>query len=125
MAKKRKPSEKLKKPRASRHKWYELDPKKHGVGGLIHLKPTPRTEDRRAKSWEGYAVIFFPQYKIGWKAQVGFNETEETLSQTAEAARIKYADRIGGAEKPDKKWKDYHRAGHRVRRVRIIDLGPA
>lgn len=108
-----------------KRKWYELDPKKHGVGGLSPYMPKPRKQDRRAKPWEGYAVIFFPQYKIGFKAEIGMMSTEETLSQTPEAARVKYADRIGGPEHPAKKWAHYHKAGHRVRRIRIVDLGPA
>jgi hypothetical protein len=106
-------------------KWYELDPRKHGVGGIQPHMPKPRKEDRRAKSWEGYAVVFFPQYDIGWKATVSFHSTLGTLSQTPEAARVRYADNIGGPDSPDKKWAQYHHAGHRVRRIKIIDLGPA
>jgi hypothetical protein len=106
-------------------KWYELDFKKHGIGGLTTTKPKRRKEDRRAKSWEGYAVVFFPQVELSFKAQVGFMGTVETLSQTAEAARVKYADKIGGPDSPDKKWTEYQVAGHRVRRVKIIDMGPA
>lgn len=87
--------------------------------------PKKRKQDVRAKPWEGYAVIFFPQYELGFKATVGFHQTSETLSQTPEAARVKYADRVGGVDSPDKKWERYYGAGHRVRRVRIVDLGPA
>ncbi len=105
--------------------WYELDPEKHGVGGLSPHMPKLRKEDRRARPLEGYAVIFFPQYNIGWKAQIWYNEVQETLSQTPEAARVRYADHIGGKEHPAKKWAKYHKAGHRVRRVKIIDMGPA
>lgn len=108
-----------------KHYWYELDPKRHGIAGLSKTFPKKRKQDRRAKPMEGYAVVFFPQYKLGWKAQMGFCDTEETISQTAEAARVKYADRIGGKDHPAKKWEEYHAAGHRVRRIRIIDLGPA
>jgi len=108
-----------------RKKWYEMDPKVTWVAGLSPTKLKRRKEDRRASPWEGYAVIFFPQYNIGWKASVGFQGLSETLSQTPEAARIRFADNIGGNDHPDKKWKDFHKAGHRVRRVRIIDLGPA
>lgn len=108
-----------------KRKWYHLDPKKHGLGGVTHLKPVKRKPDRRASPWEGYAVIFFPQYKVGFKAQVGFQSTNDTLSQTAEAARVRFADNIGGEGSPDLKWAEYHLAGHRVRRVRIVDLGPA
>ena len=111
--------------KVGRKKWYEMDPKVTWVAGLSPTRLKRRKEDRRAAPWEGYAVIFFPQYNIGIKASVGFSSTEETLSQTAEAARVKFADRIGGKDHPDKKWKGYHKAGHRVRRVRIIDLGPA
>lgn len=111
----------------SKRKWYTLDPKKHGVGGLTLKNPgmKPRKEDKKAKAWEGYAVVFFPQYELGFKASIGFHDTNRTLSQTAEAARVKYSDHIGGNESPDEKWKTYHKAGHRVRKVRIIDLGPA
>lgn len=120
----------MKKRKAKAHKigkrkWYKLDPKKHGVAGLSPHTPKRRKEDRRAAPWEGYAVIFFPQYEIGQKAAVGFYGTAATLSQTAEAARVKFADSIGGKESPDKKWAEYHKAGHRVRRIKIVDLGPA
>jgi len=105
-------------------KWYTLDPKKHGAGGITKRMPKPRKQDNRARAWEGYAVVFFPQYEIGFKATVGFHQTLDTLSQTPEAARVRFADNIGGAESPDVKWKEYHKAGHRVRKVRVIDLGP-
>lgn len=106
-------------------RWYELDPKKHGIAGLTKHFPKKRKQDRRALPWEGYVVEFFPQYRLGWKAQLGFNSAIETLSKTPEAARVRYADSIGGAEHPAKKWDTYYQAGHRVRRVRLIDLGPA
>lgn len=106
-------------------KWYELDPKKHGIGGLTPRMPKPRKQDRRALPWEGFAVVFFPQYDVGFKAEIHFMGCENTMSQTPEAARVRFADSIGGNEHPAKKWREYHKAGHRVRRVRIIDLGPA
>ena len=68
-----------------RKKWYEMDPDLTGVAGLSPTTLKRRKEDRRAQPWEGYAVIFFPQYNIGMKATIGFLGTEETLSQTAEA----------------------------------------
>lgn len=116
---------KTKTIKIGKKKWYELDPKKHGVAGIQPYMPKPRKEDRRARSWEGYAVIFFPQYDIGFKAIVGFHDTDSTISQTPEAARVRFADSIGGKDSPDKKWATYYKAGHRVRRIKIIDLGPA
>ena len=118
-------AKKLKVHKIGRKKWYELDDKKHGIAGLLPHFPKPRKQDRRAIPMDAYAVIFFPRYKFGWKATIGFMNIEETISQTPEAARVRYADRIGGKESPDKKWKEYHKAGHMVRRIRIIDLGPA
>ena len=114
----------MKKKTVKKTKWYEMDPKKHGMAGLSKFPIKPRKQDHRAKPWYGYAVILFPQYELGWKATIGFHGTQETLSQSAEGARVKYADRIGGKESPDKKWARYHNAGHRVRKVKIIDLGP-
>lgn len=108
-----------------KRKWYELDPKKHGIGGITPHMPKPRKQDRRAKRMDAYAVIFFPQYKLGFRATIDFLATHETISQTPEAARVKFADRIGGPGHPAQKWRDFHKAGHRVRRIRIIDLGPA
>ena len=106
-------------------KLHELNHKVHGVSGLTYTEPKPRAQDSRAEPWEGYAVVFFPKYDLGFKAQIGFISTIETLSQTAEAARIKFTDHIGGKEDPNKKWTDYHAAGHCIRKVRIIDLGDA
>lgn len=115
----------IKKKVVKKTKWYKLDPKKHGVAGLSRFPAPRKKEDKRATSWEGYGVVFFPQYKIGFNAAVGFHGTEKTLSQTAEAARVRFADGIGGKGSPDEKWKTYHHAGHRVRKIKIIDMGPA
>ena len=87
--------------------------------GLLLRKPRARKQARRAKSAEMFAVIFFPKITGIMNAQVGFYNLR--LSQTPEAARVKFMDDI----KKGEKWATYADAGHRVRRVRIIDLGDA
>lgn len=113
----------VKKP-AKPKKWYPLDAKKHGVGGLsAHPIGQRIKEDRRAKPAEFYAVVFFPQYQAVRKtigpASINFWEIEGTLANSPEAARIKFMDRIAKGEK----WSTYAKAGHRVRKVRIVDCG--
>lgn len=118
-------AKRYKTTKLGKRKWYELDPKKHGISGLSPYMPKPRKQDRRAKAWEGYSVVFFPQYRLGWKAHIGYHDTLQHMSQTPEAARVRFADKIGGDKSPAQKWKNYYRAGHRVRKIKIIDMGPA
>ena len=89
--------------------------------GIMTRKPRMKKQDRRAKSGEMYAVIFFPKITGLGKAQVNFYGLEGTLSQSPKAAIAKFMDRI----KQGETWKTYSDAGHRVRRVRIVDLGDA
>ena len=102
-------------------KMYPLDHKKHGVGGLTFVKPTRQKQDRRALPGEGYAVIFFPRIRGIGKAQVHFFGLDRSLSNTASAARVKFMDSIKAGEK----WARYAKAGHKIRKVKIIDMGDA
>lgn len=107
-------------------KFYKLDAKKHGIGGST---PNPLgvrvPEDKKAKPADFYAVVFFPQYegvkKTLGKAQVDFWGIEETLANSPEAAKVKFMDGMQQGEK----WSTYQKSGHRVRKIRISDLGNA
>lgn len=93
-------------------------------GGVTYNPPKPQAQDRRAKSAEMYVVAFFPKIKLGgkrWRAEIGFYNLRESLSQTPETAIAKYMDHIAKGEK----WETYAHAGHRVRKIRIVDLGDA
>lgn len=87
--------------------------------GIVLTEPKLREQDKEALPEEGYIVVFFPKIDCLGPAQIGF--LNRTLSQSAEAARVKFMDRIV----PGQTWETYAHAGHRVRRVRIIDLGDA
>lgn len=107
-------------------KFYALNAKRHGIGGMTPHPISERCkEERRAKASDFYAVIFFPQYKgvkktIGG-ARVNFWGIESTLANSPAAAIVKFMDRIAKGEK----WETYSKAGHRVRKVRISDFGKA
>lgn len=90
-------------------------------GGVTYKRPKLREQDRRAKPAELYAVVFFPKITGLMKAQVNFYGLRETLSATPEAAKVRFMDSI----KKGEKWATYHHAGHRVRKVKVIDLGDA
>lgn len=109
----------------SESKYYKLWELTHpgGPKGLINRrqKPKERKQDNRATSCEGYAVIFFPKITGIGKANMWMWRTVETVSQTPEAAIIKFMDKI----KKGEKWETYYDAGHRVRKVRLVDLGDA
>ena len=98
-----------------------LDPKEDGVGGVVLGKSRRRKQDKRARSAEMYAVIFFPKVTGIGKANVNFFGVQSTLAQSPEAARVRFMDRIA----PGESWESYHKAGHRVRKVKILDMGDA
>lgn len=105
-----------------RSEFQALDPKKHGVGGFLKgTKIRDRKQDRRAIPGEGYAVIFFPRIHGIGKAAVHTFGLDKSLSRSPEAAISKFMDSIARSET----WKSLSRAGHRVRKVRIVDLGDA
>lgn len=100
---------------------YQLHPDGGGPGGVVLRKPRPRKQDRRAQSAEMYAVIFFPKITGIGKAHVHFYGVHESLAQSPEAAKVKFMDRIRKGEK----WETYAQAGHRVRKIKIVDMGDA
>lgn len=104
---------------ARERKIYTLDHKKHGIGGVTYRKPKRKKQDRRAKPSEMYAVIFFPKIEGIGAASVDFFGLRDTLSATPAAAKVRFMDRIH----KDCTWAQYARAGHRVRKVKVIDLG--
>lgn len=102
-------------------KLHMLDRKKHGIGGATYKFPAPRKQDKRAKSEEYYVVAFFPKFQFGMKASIGFFDLRSTISASPDAAVVRFMDGIRQGEK----WSDYAKAGHRVRKVRVVDLGDA
>jgi hypothetical protein len=102
-------------------KFYPLSHKKHGVGGITLTKPAPRKQDRRARPGEYYSVVFFPKFKGLWPAAIHHYDVNGTISQSPEAARIKFMDRIAKGET----WAKYSKAGWRIRKIKIVDLGDA
>jgi len=103
----------------------ELDPKKHGIGGLIKGFIKEREQDAVAEPWEGYVVAFFPKIEGIGSARVSYAGPPHTLAQTPEAAISKFMDGVCSTGPGSSDWAGYHDAGHRVRKVRIIDLGDA
>lgn len=109
------------KKRVSREiEWTPLDPKKHGVGGVVRGPLRYRKQDRRASGDSGYAVVFFPRIKGIGRAHIHLY-VRETLSYSPEAAVSKFMDQIARSET----WAAYYKAGHRVRQIRLTDLGDA
>lgn len=88
--------------------------------GLLDKKPEPRPQDKEARPAELYCVAFFPKINIG-SADINFYSLDRTLSQSPETAVAKFMDGMA----KDQKWETFSDAGHRVRKVRIIDLGDA
>ena len=104
---------------AKKQKFYELI-HPGAPGGVTYRKPRLRKQDRRAKSAEIYAVVFFPKITGFGPAQVNFYGIRTTLAQSPQAAKVMF-NRIAKGEK----WKTYTDAGHLIRRVKVIDLGDA
>ncbi len=109
-----------KKDDADPTKWYKLV-HPGGPGGFTRIEPRPQVQDSEAIPGEGYVVAFFPKIDTLGPASLDWPSTWETLSRSPEAAISKFMDKIRRGEK----WETYRDAGHCVRHVRIIDLGPA
>lgn len=92
-----------------------------GPGGIMLEKPELREQDKEAQSAEGYAVVFFPKISRLSPATMNWPRVSETISQTPEAAIVKFMDGLAKSCT----WERYHDAGHRVRKVRLVDLGDA
>lgn len=90
-----------------------------GPGGFMMKKPRIRKQDKRFKSAEFYAVVFFPKITGIGKASASWPKTINSLSNSPQAAIAKFLDGI----KKGETWETYEDAGHRVRRVKIMDLG--
>ena len=104
-----------------KEKYTALDHKEHGVGGVIRGELRYRDQDREFVPGVMYAVVFFPKIEgIGKATWHGIHDVG-TLARTPELAISKFMERITESET----WETYHKAGHRVRRVRIADLGDA
>ena len=106
--------------RKRKPKYYALDAKECGVGGVVLRKPRERKQAKRAKSFAGYMDVFFPTITGLWPATIMYGDLE-TFASTPDAARMKYMDRRPKSDK----WTSYQRAGHRIRKVKIIDMGDA
>jgi len=83
----------------------------------------PVRKTKRAKPLEGYVVAFFMLPEVGKREPLILPHTvRETLSTTPQMARLKWCDNVHGGTKS---WRSYARAGHRIRKIKIIDLGDA
>ena len=102
----------------SEHKLYELV-HPGAPRGIFTEEPKLREQDKEALPTEGYVVCFFPKLDCLGPATLGWYDVMSSFSQTPEAAIAKFMDRIRQGEK----WETYADAGHKVRRVRVIDLG--
>ena len=89
--------------------------------GIVTEEPKFKEQDAEAAPMDGYAVVFFPKITVVGNASLDYPRVKDTLSQTPEAAIAKFMDELAKSCK----WETYHDAGHRVRKVRIIDLGDA
>ena len=105
-------------------KFTPLDPKKHGIGGLVRGGLRPKKQDYRFQAETFYAVVFFPKIQGLGKARVYKQGIAETLSHTKEAAIARFDD-VHPSVRDKRSWKQSHAAGQMVRRIKIIDLGPA
>lgn len=96
---------------------------KRGMGGFVHTKPKRRKQDDRFEPGTFYAVVFFPKITGIGNARLWKHKLVETLSCTPQAAIAKFMDR--GVKGKGETWENYRRAGWKVRRVQVSDLGPA
>ena len=96
---------------------------KRGMGGYITTKPKRQKQDRRFSPGAFYVVAFFPKLTGIGKARLWKHTLVETLSCSREAAIAKFMDR--GISDKFETWENYRRAGWKVRRIRVSDLGPA
>ena len=101
-------------------KFYELV-HPGGPRGYVLKKPRRQKQDKKFEPGTFYAVIFFPKITGIGKASANWPRVMETLSQSPEAAISKFMDGI----KQGETWETYQDAGHRVRQVKISDLGDA
>lgn len=99
--------------------YYALNPKVLGVMGIVKGEPVLREQDEQAIAEEFFAVVFFPRLELLGPARVNFFGLH--LSQSREAAIVKFLDSMA----LEQTWEEYERAGHKVRRVRVTDLGDA
>lgn len=98
-----------------------LDAKKHGYNGAIVGAIKFRKQDKRAKPCEMYAVVFFPRVQRIGKACIWPHAIRGALANSAATAKAIFMDGLA----PGQKWATYNRAGHRIRKVRIVDCGDA
>lgn len=90
-------------------------------GGIVLEKPEMQEQDAEFEPEELFVVVFFPKITGIGPARVWFHKIHGTLAQSPEAAKMRFMDGI----KQGEKWETYADAGHRIRRVKIVDLGDA
>lgn len=101
-------------------KFYELV-HPGGPRGLVLEEPKMQEQDKEFEPGVFYAVIFFPKITGIGKATGQWPRIMDTLSNSPEAAKTKFMDGISKHES----WQTYVDAGHKIRRVKITDLGDA
>ena len=92
-----------------------------GPRGFLLEKPKRRKQDKKFKSAEFYAVVFFPKITGLGEASARWPNTISTISNSRKAAIVKFMDGITAGET----WETYYDAGYRVRKINITDLGDA
>lgn len=97
-------------------KFYTLNHKKHGIGGVSSIKPTQRKQDRRAKTSVRYAMVFFPKIDGIGPATLDW---DVLLTMRPESAPVVFMDRIA----PSEQLKTYKAAGWRLRKIKLTDMG--
>ncbi len=99
-------------------KFYSLDHKKHGIGGVTSIKPARRKQDAKAKSSIRYAMVFFPKIDGIGPATLDW---DVKLTMRPESADVVFMDNIAR----DDDLKTYKSAGWRLRKIKLIDMGDA
>lgn len=92
-------------------------------GGISLKRPRPRLrkQDKRALPVDMYAVVFFPKITTMGRASVSFYGVNGTLATSPQTAIAKFMDSTAKGQK----WRTYQNAGHRVRKIRVVDMGDA
>lgn len=104
---------------ASETKFYSYRSKR-GISGVFTSPPRLRKQDGRARPLVMFACVFFPRLKQLPPASIYGHDVNHRMAHSAKAAILKFMD---GKPKTDT-WAQYVRAGWKVRRVKLIDMGP-
>lgn len=109
------------KPKPKKFRLWQILPEKGSgrLGGLLIKKPKLRKQDRRAKAVEMYLVAFFPRFTGIGRAAIWHTQAAHDLASSPETAIAKHMDCMAA----EHTWDKARKAGWRLRRVKIIDMG--